>query len=482
MSIDPDLEKIMKHLPDKESTEWMISAKKSLDWFLHHLGDKDWDRRKKRLVAYFKSLSERQLSIDSTEQLDIEDERNRYAFHEDWIAWYLYLMESVYCRPFVDDPWQAARVYPFFAAIGRHLDAAKNIKGIDQKLDKLLLGRENQPDSLLFEIVVAILYVRNGWTVEFVPESPERKTTDLLVKKDDDYFYVECKRLAKVTGYSECERKEWRIRWQKLISVLIKYKISIFVTVTFKVEVSSTSESILADSFLRLIKEISTEQVSFFENDELFFLAKHIDMDAVHNHFEEYRVRANSPQMVALLADDYESSGSYTFVLSPTGISAIGPEGDDDILNLFYDGVHSAYCAKWECVAEMSIDKKAKDVRKLLSKAVNQAPESQPTIVHIAYETLHGPIVEFSRSKKIKSSIEYFDYKGKNVQAVYCHALQMLNQLESWECAETTLKFGRRDLEPTDILCHESLLDEPGMTTRSDTHWNEDLKYKLKLP
>jgi len=477
---DKEWDAFQEFLETRKAEEWIVSSKKALDWFLEHMGKENWTRRKMAVVKYFRDQQKSQIPNGSTSKLDLEDENARMAFHEDWIAWYLYLVESVYCRPYVDEPSQSARVYPFFSAIGRHIDIAKNIKGIDVKLDELLRGNENQPDSLLFEIVVAIMYERNGWSVEFIPEVATSKTPDLLVSKGNEQFYVECKRQGKVTEYSEIERKEWRKRWAKLVPMMVAYKTPVFINVTFKVEVSETSVDVLAEAFYALIQQNCINSGACLESDELIVEANHINMDLVRNHFDKYQVRWNSPQMIALFAGDYDSSGSYTQVHSPTGINAIGPDDDEHILNLFCDGVHTAYCAKWECIADTSIDKKAKDVRKLLSKAINQAPEKIPTIVHIGYETLHGPIVEYSRAKKIYSSIGGFDYKGKDIRAVYCHAIQPSNQIESFECAETTMRFGRIGTNPEDILSHDLLLDEPGMATRNDTHWNEDFMGTLK--
>lgn len=44
----------------------------------------------------------------------MEEERARIAFHEDWIGWYLYIIESIFERPVVDEIAQGSRIYPFF--------------------------------------------------------------------------------------------------------------------------------------------------------------------------------------------------------------------------------------------------------------------------------------------------------------------------------------------------------------------------------
>ncbi|GAA6152159.1 hypothetical protein [Pseudoteredinibacter isoporae] len=469
-----EYEEFGRYLDRRKTEEWIVSAKKTLDWFLSHMGEDEWVRRRNSVVKYFRKQQDRAISVDPRFVIKVEDEDSRVAFHEDWIAWYLYLVESVYYRPYVDEPSQSARVYPFFSAIGRYVKIAKSIKGIEGKLDELLKGNNNQPDSLLFEIVVAIMYKRNGWLVEFVPENPLSQTPDLLVTRNDEKLYVECKRQKKSTEYLELERKEWRIRWEKLVPVMAEIKVPIFLDVKFKVELSQSSSEVMVDSFLSIIHRGHIEDGASFENDEVVVEAKLINMSRVYEHFSRYQVRWNSPQMIALFAGSYDGFGSYSQVHLPTGINAVGPDDDEHILNLFCDGVSEAYCAKWECLAEESISKKAKDVKKLLSKAVNQSPKDFPTVIHIGYETLHGPEVEFLREKKIRTSINNFDFKDKDIRAVYCHAVQSFHEIDKFECAETTMRFGKQGVLPEDILSHDLLLDEPGMNIKSDTHWNED--------
>ena len=52
----------------------------------------------------------------------MEEPKNRVAFHEDWVAWYLFLVECLHERPLVSELAQSARVFPFFAAVGRHIE------------------------------------------------------------------------------------------------------------------------------------------------------------------------------------------------------------------------------------------------------------------------------------------------------------------------------------------------------------------------
>ncbi|HAU5757701.1 TPA: hypothetical protein MYQ22_004543 [Serratia marcescens] len=403
------------------------------------------------------------------------------AFYDDWVAWYLYLVECLHQRPLVSELSQSARVFPFFAAIGRHIEIAKKIEGIEAKLSEFLNSKVNQPDSTLFELVVAIMYARNGYNVEFIPETALHKTPDLSVTKGEERFFVECKRLAKITNYSEAERQEWRKRWFNLVPSLINNKKSVFIDIAFKVELKDTSEYVLVKAFNAMKSKISKDNILRFESDEVAMKIRQIDLKKVNNHFDNFYVKWNSGQMISLLADGFDSSENYTHLCTPKNLVRIGGDENNDILNIFCTGVKSAFCARWECIAEESIEKKAKDIKTHLSKAIRQVPDGEPTVVHISYETLHGPVIEFKRARKIAESIDSFDCGGKDIRAIYCHAIQPSISEEDWEIAETTLRFGKNGYEPTSILSHDLLLDEEGTIISPDTHWNEDFRAMLKI-
>lgn len=474
-------EEMQELLDGIEREPWYQHTKISLEWFLSFIKPDDWNARKERLVKYFKEQEERTYKNQEQTFKGAEDQKNRIAFYEDWVAWYIYLVECLHQRPLVSELSQSARVFPFFAAIGRHIEVAKKIAGIDAKLSEFLNSKVNQPDSTLFELVVAIVYARNGYNVEFIPETALNKTPDLRVTKGEERFFVECKRLAKITDYSELERQEWRKRWFNLVPSLTNHNKSIFIDVTFKVELKDTSEYVLVKAFNAIKSKISKGKVLSFENTEIILNIKQIDIRKVNDHFDKFYVKWNSGQMISLLADGFDSSENYTHLCKPKNLVRVGGDENNDILNIFCTGLKSGYCARWECIAEESIEKKAKDIKTHLSKAIRQVPDNEPTVVHISYETLHGPFIEFKRAEKIAESIGGFDCGSKDIRAIYCHAIQPSISEEDWEIAETTIRFGKNGYEPTNILSHDLLLDEEGTIISADTHWNEDFKARLKM-
>ena len=102
---------------------------------------------------------------------------------QDRFGWYLYLAET-----FLDDghsyePIQGARVIPIFAQLGANFDLLQRIGGVRDKCLKIVSGECVNTDGGLFEILVALMYARDGWqTVNLVPHSPLAKTPDIRVE------------------------------------------------------------------------------------------------------------------------------------------------------------------------------------------------------------------------------------------------------------------------------------------------------------
>jgi hypothetical protein len=457
----------------EEMDEWIIAAKAALSWFIEIMGVEEWHRRRLKVVDYFNTLDGSVYDEDTVQNTEeIAKLFRPIAVYSDWMSWYMYLVDSLVDRPTCDDPAQSARIYPFFAAIGRNIDALKRTEGIDKRLKSLLNYRQNKPDDTLFELVVAACYIRNGWSVRFLEERPgQGKTPDLEVTRGDETYPVECKRLAKINEYAERERQEWQKRWKPLANAMLSNGLQVHVEVTFKVPVECLPIDILAKTFNEYMTSGRLKDSTLLSTAELDFEVRRIDMQRVSKHLAANCVRRNSPQMIELITGSYESAGSYTQLLSESEIVTVGKEDGLHVLNHFVGGLHTAFSAKWECIAEESIDQKAKSVTKALSKAVSQMSDGVPGIIHIGYETVNGPLVEFKRHEKIKDTVQFFDYGAKIIESVYCHAIQPLTKVNEWECAETTIYF---EQEHGHILKENLLLDPPGLEARDTTHWQED--------
>lgn len=104
---------------------WIDHTKIALEWLLSYIEIEEWEARKENVVKYFRAQEESIFKNYSEAAKGYEDPKNRVAFHEDWVAWYLFLVECLHDHPMVSEQAQSARVFPFFAAIGRHIEIAK---------------------------------------------------------------------------------------------------------------------------------------------------------------------------------------------------------------------------------------------------------------------------------------------------------------------------------------------------------------------
>jgi hypothetical protein len=144
-------------------------------WFVSLIGEQTWSRRRTEVMRRVASAFENRKP--NSAPISIRDP-------EDTFGWYLLLCESLLDHPGDYDFAQGSRVIPLMKALGRHLDLLCQIRGIEGRVQRLATYERRDPDSGIFEILVALCYLRNGWSsVRFVPESPTSKTYDLEVSE-----------------------------------------------------------------------------------------------------------------------------------------------------------------------------------------------------------------------------------------------------------------------------------------------------------
>lgn len=463
----------MKTSIDKSDTKWLKPSLDALNWFIQIMGEDEWIERRQAVVNYFKSIDIVNLTKGNIQPNDIHKFYHPIAFYDDWMGWYMYLVESIIQRPTVDDPFQSARIYPFFAAIGRGMIGLKDVPGITDRLKEMLNKQKNQPDSSLFELAVANLYLRNGWSVSFLKEKKFVKTPDFEINRGDQTFFVECKRLAKIPDSAENERRGWQKRFHHLASAMKAYGISVHAEVNFDIPISEVPEYALGQLFTYYCVTGWIKTGKTFSINSINFSVKVLDLVEINKTLKHQGPRLNSPSLIKVITGDYEMHGNYTQLFDFAHVEEVGLNDGLHVLNKFCYGIHAVYSAKYKCHAKSSIEMKAKDVKKVLKKATEQFPSEKPGIIHIGYETVMGPEVETMRYEKTKVTVNNFDFKDINIEAVYCHAIQPLIKIEEFECAETTLYFEKN---PRTILNDELLLNPPGLESVQSTHWDQDLE------
>ena len=89
---------------------------------------------------------------------------------DDQIGWYIYLVEMFLKEPHKFESIQGSRVVPIFKRLGVDFDLLMTIGGLEAKVRSLVKKRRSEADAILFEILAALTWVRNGWSTEFLEE------------------------------------------------------------------------------------------------------------------------------------------------------------------------------------------------------------------------------------------------------------------------------------------------------------------------
>ena len=451
--------------------DWAIDAKKALNFFVSRMGDKKWVERRAKVVLYFREAEDIQFGFKKNENSAETKVVLPIAIYDDWIAWYMYLVESIFERPTSGDALQSARIFPFFSMVGKNLSTLLDIDGIETKIEELLNEKKNQPDAILFELAVANLYCKNGWKVCFIPESTFYKSPDLQIRKNGKQYWVECKKMQKVPEYSESERLAWQSRSLKLSALLKETRLSLEVDIIFKIPVVETHENILIDVFKEHIRLHGIGKSGKMKNSEIEMIVNPLDIKLINQKLKQTDIKNFSPEIIELCIGKYESGGNYVTTFDYDELYKLGLDNDLDVLNIYVDKLKIANVMKWTSISEHSINMKAKDVKRLLVKAVNQIPLDGPGIIHIGYENIDGPYVERKRLLKTEETIQKFDYKDKDIQAVFCNSIQLLAKSNNFGWAETTC-FYKKSKHPD--LEHDLLLADT-VSGFNRPHWEDDI-------
>lgn len=396
--------------------------------FLSTLSEHEWQYRRKSIIDALKVHPE-VAPLEKAKSIRIR---------EDEIAWYLFLCEQTLEDPFCMDISQAQRIIPFFVGIGERWEYALKVDGLQQKIEKSLSDYKKAPDGIIFEILVALSYAEKGWDVKFIKETPQEKSPDILVRRDGIDLFIECKRLDRRTSYSESERNEFLRIWDAATSTLIENRQWIWLNAVFHSEVSNLDSDFLAQILSKALP-ITGEQL-IHESADATIKARLIDRHAVNTHLEKFRVKEPSPMMYALLGGDWAPENSQATIIHFSKRGKI-VDCEAPVLGTYIESIGWASGITRSFDSEESINKKAKDITKILSKAVKQVPDNKPSIIHIAAETLEGRDVEIRRTEKVMSKIPSFVF-DKPVLGVRFHRFLSNSRTDMlYEFDETVEKF-----------------------------------------
>lgn len=432
-------------------------------WFTSFMSEQDWKNRKarieERVSVTFKELSP-SLSVPSEEKV--------LVVKEDMIGWYLYLVDMAIHELHKYEYFQGARVIPMFKQFGLNLDLLRGIEGVEKKVRDLLRKRPSEADAILFEILTALLWARNGYEVVFLAEEDGKRTPDLIARKGDKTWNIECKRQSKTADYTYRETAKRK----KMISYLTDTLIArnILLEIAFHVELEPLPDTFLRDLLEKKLQQtakagriVSSEQVDV----DLAF----VDIGAINAHLEKFYVKHYSPQMNSLICKKPVDNKAFTSSL----YGQMFRVGDGEVNNLYVNEISHAFGVYWTCDSSEAVSAKARDIKKQLYAAMQQFNSDDTAVVHIGMETFDGPAVERERYEKIQNTFEQIDPKNTNLKWIFCSFFQAYSPPDQLFVFDETVNSISRFREKVPLEKKLMIVPEDADTASDIAHWDRPL-------
>jgi hypothetical protein len=432
------------------------------EWFLSFLKPTEWRECKKEIekhLEYMHKPKKSRQEATNYESLSVQSYK---------MGWYLYLAEMLLTDPTKYEPHQGARIIPIFERLGTDFELLREIEGLNQKTKKLLFSKENSPDQTLFEILVALLWKRNGWdNVSFVAEEPPEKLPDIKAASGNTEWFIECKRLDTTSEYSKKERQKWLKMWRYLSHYLIDKQIAAVLEIVFHVELESLPDNFLVRQLAGKLPLLSSRCV-VISNEQWQVSFDTVDFDKATAHLKQFYVKIPSSQLCELIAGNRDPNRGFSHIY----LGKTGRFGESRANNKYLTTLDFAACAFWHCDAERSIEKKARDIRGHLAEAVKQLPEDKKSVIHVGLETLDGVLVEAERYKRIFNTVTNFDNSGKDLRWIYCHLFQSYSSPnQDWVFDETVYYFNHMNFETEQPLIYSGVMASDQDTSLDGVHW-----------
>lgn len=405
-----DLKKLARGEP-VEVSEQLFSApdprlwpddpdlRRAVDWLKGYVGD-DWSQRRLAAFARLYASAIGDLGFDG---------KGQFFDTGDTFGWYLFLGEAALDHAWNFEPMYGSRVVPLLRAIGRSMPLLTSIPGIADRVQRLVGAEKRQPNGTLFELLVAAAYRRAGAEVAFRPEAPgKHKTYDLDVTVDGVTWAVECKRME-TSEYGEQERMRMRELWRPSSDLVEKLGLSVFADLVFKVPVAEVPNGYLLEKAEHWLS--SGLPSLLWQDDVASGVIGEMDLKPLQSVLETDDVLISGTRVLELLTGRYRRHENhiqgvrFKYGASPR----------------YMDACDQAIVLRWKCIAEASVNAKAKDVVAKLAQATAQLPNDRPGTVHVGLEAVEGDESEAARIARVLKSLEKFDPRGKPLEFVYVH-------------------------------------------------------------
>lgn len=327
----------------------------------------------------------------------------------------------------------ASQIIPWVKRLGQCARMLKTIEGAEERARRMLSNSGVSPDTALFELVLAGNYALHGYRVEFIPEQKGvKKTPEFKCSiSEDDYFFVECKRLQK--GSYAIQELELHNRRAHLAELRINSrKMNIWFDVTYNCEVKDTPEN---------------------------YLINHLNQytDSLYQWQDEYGCGFIKPADFSKIKKDIAEKGSLLFNIKLARLIK-GSQLEDENYSVFATGraderdgryithAKNASLLTWRCVNEKSFEARSRHITKTLSEIDDQLFGYGLGVGHIAMDVDVQKDVADKRRSKNHNAAKKFASKSDIVRLNIHYLVPRVDEKSSWLIDETVDDFYTHDL------------------------------------
>lgn len=379
----------------------------------------------------------------------------------DRMAWYVFQANAYAAER---ENWvehEAYRIAPVFRRLGQLLPDLRRVRGVEDRIARLMTGGRSRPEDGLYELLVAGAYARRGWPeVAFVPEQPGvSRTPDLEISRGRSRWVIECKRVG-ASEYGSLERSR-----AEAIAALAHAEcehagVSLDIKIAFTDELINVGDRYLADHVAAFLDGGAPNWKDDFGEG----FAQPIDWRPLRTILQHDDIYFGSSRMIELLIGEYLPMLDYS--VAGDWIPAEGRP-------FHATAMRRASVVSWVSASEAAARRKARHFRSMVADAAGQLPGDRPGIVHVGYETMGGNSVDGRRHLLNLEQMATFDPGASRLQWVYGNYMTPEHSTarnESAALTETTATYpvrGRRNAQP--LRDHMLFLDEDGLPGH---HWH----------
>lgn len=383
----------------------------------------------------------------------------------DTAAWYILQAETFASDRAFWTPEGVMRAVPYLTRIGKELPLLLSVKDVEERGSRLMLAGRRQPDSGIYELLVALAYRRGGWNrVEFVPETPGRgRTPDLNVYRPRSKWAVECKRLVP-SPYAAREK----VRGSKLAEAIHTLSLeageSFIVEVAYKVELAEVPDEYLVAHVQSAVEKRSSLR---WDDEIASGRVRPVNWPLTRRVLQDDYVYFGSSRMIELLAGRYAHDADHSMA-AKWRPWLDRPE--------YADAIYHASVVTWWSGSGVAVKQKARHFRKILADAEGQLPSDRPGVIHIGIESYAGSHVDLRRHLSNRFQTRFFQPNNSRLRWVYGNYFvpeATTRKDESWAITETMVPY-KVGTHRTRWPLPDHMLVSPEGQHRPGMHWDPD--------